>query len=349
MPSSSDVLGQAFRAGWRRVIAAPLLVAGIWLSLIVIAIPATMAVRAALRDQLGSSLIADRVAAGPDKAWWDEFLAQATGVGATVKPSIIGAAAPLSNISDLVDGKGTSWALAGTLAAGLAAWLFLSGGAIDRLARNRPLGTRVFFGACGVYFFRFLRLGLIVGLGYLLVGYALHGWLFDRFYPWITRETTAERVAFLWRVALYVVWLAPVTALNIVADYAKVRAVLEDRHSMVGALVASVRFVRRQPLRVVLLYLANTLVFGLLLSVYVLVARSGRGGDWHLLVALLLGQAWILGRISIKLAFLSTATALFERRLAHAEFASQPLPVWPDSPAAEAIENAARFGVRSGS
>ena len=38
-------------------------------------------------------------------------------------------------------------------------------------------------------------------------------------------------------------------------------------------------------------------------------------------------------------AALATALALVERRLAHAEYTAPPLPVWPDSPAAEAIEN----------
>jgi hypothetical protein len=30
---------------------------------------------------------------------------------------------------------------------------------------------------------------------------------------------------------------------------------------------------------------------------------------------------------------------LVERTLAHAEYTAPPLPVWPDSPAAEAIDN----------
>ena len=44
--------------------------------------------------------------------------------------------------------------------------------------------------------------------------------------------------------------------------------------------------------------------------------------------------------------FIATATALFQQHLAHAEYAAPPLPVWPDSPAAEAIENAAKYGIR---
>jgi hypothetical protein len=43
----------------------------------------------------------------------------------------------------------------------------------------------------------------------------------------------------------------------------------------------------------------------------------------------------------VRLAFLTSAMALLERTFAHAEYTAPPLPVWPDSPAAEAIENAA--------
>ena len=39
--------------------------------------------------------------------------------------------------------------------------LFLAGGVLDRLARDRALGAGAFFSACGVYFVRFLRLGVI--------------------------------------------------------------------------------------------------------------------------------------------------------------------------------------------
>ena len=68
-----------------------------------------------------------------------------------------------------------------------------------------------------------------------------HQIVFDYIYRWLTRDTSAERVAFFWRVVCYVVWLAPILIVNVIADYAKTRAVVEDRRSMIGALVASVK------------------------------------------------------------------------------------------------------------
>ncbi len=126
-----------------------------------------------------------------------------------------------------------------------------------------------------------------------------------------------------------------------VADYAKVRAVLEDRHSAIGAAVAATRFIRRHPIAVTVVYATNAAIAAAVLVVYAVLAPDGRGGDWRLLAALVVGAAYLLARLATRLAFLSSAMALVERRLAHAEYTAPPLPVWPDSPAAEAIENAA--------
>jgi hypothetical protein len=54
-------------------------------------------------------------------------------------------------------------------------------------------------------------------------------------------------------------------------------------------------------------------------------------------IGLLLGQAWVLARLVLKLQFLASQTALFQASLAHARFTAAPTPVWPESAAAEAI------------
>ncbi len=346
MASSSDLVGRAFGLGWRRVVAAPTVLVGVWLLMLLGALPAAWTMGTVIAQHVGSSLEAGQIIAAPNEAWWGEFLARARGAALTLQPDIIGAAAPLSNLSRFLDAPGVPRSLVATVALSLLVWLFLSGGIIDRYARGRRLGSRAFFGACGVFFFRFLRLGVLVGIGYWLLAGPYHSLLFTVAYPWLTRETSVERVAFAWRIALYLAWLAPVVLLNLTADYAKVRAVIEDRHSMLAALVAGWRFVRRHWGHVVSLYLANTLVLFVALAVYVLVAPGGRGGDWRLIAVLAIGQTWILSRIATKLAFIATSTALVQQHLAHAEYTAPPLPIWPDSPAAEAIENAAKYGTR---
>ena len=326
---------------------APRLVAGTWLATMLAAVPAALAVKHAIASQLGSSLTAGRIANGFDHGWWQEFLAQATGPAATLSPSIIGAAAPLSTWSKFLDEPDVPAVLVTAVVAGLLVWVFLTGGLVDRLARDRAVGTRAFFGACGVFFFRFLRLTALAGLAYWLLAMPFHGLLFDRVYPWLTRDTSVERTAFVWRVLVYMVWLAPVVAVNMLIDYAKVRAVVEDRRSMIGAIAAAARFLRRHGIAAMLLYAGNIVVLACALALYALFAPGARGGAWHALAAIAAGQAWIATRIAVRLAFLSTGTALVQQEMAHVEFTAPPLPIWPDSPAAEGIDNAARYGVRA--
>jgi len=334
--STLDVVAE----GWRRVVGFPLGLLALLLATAAATLPAAMAVYASIQDDLGDSLIASKVAAGIDLRWWQEFAGQG-GPGRSFYPTIIGGAAPVSTYSDLLDGMGPPMEAVGAIVPGLLLWMFLSGGLLDRYARRRRTGTRGFFGACGVFFFRFLRLGLLAAIAYAFLLGPFHWWLFDGLYPWITRETSVERTGFVWRVVVYAIWLVPVLLVNLIVDYAKVRAVVEDRHSVIGAMVAAGRFVLRHPASVAGVYGVNAVIAAVVLLVYILVAPGGRGGDWRLLAALAVGGAYLLARLAIRLAFLASAMTLVERSFAHAEYTAPPLPVWPDSPAAEAIENAA--------
>src|SRR5262249_53916720 len=146
-----------FRRGWLRVLFAPETILGVWLATSLAALPAAVSMHRALEAQLGSSMTASQVAAGFDYGWWEEFEAQARDVARTFSPIVIGAAAPIANWSSLMDGNGVPGPLLAYVAFALAVWLFLTGGLIDRFARGRRIGTRAFFGTCGLFFFRFLR------------------------------------------------------------------------------------------------------------------------------------------------------------------------------------------------
>lgn len=347
MASSFRSAAGAVAEGWRRVAGFPVGLLAVALATAAATLPAAMALRGAIEEHLGSSLTASSVASGVDLRWWQEF-SSVSRASESFMPRLIGGAAPVSTYSDLLDGHGPPPDVLGALALAQVTWLFLSGGLLDRYARRRRLGARGFFGACGVFFFRFLRLGLITGLAYAVLLGPIHGWWFDSVYPWVTRESTVERTAVAWRVVFYVLWLLPLLLVNLLADYAKVRAVVEDRHSAIGALLAAGRFIVRHPAAVAAVYLLNAVLAGVVLLIYILLAPGSHGGDWRLLAALAVGAAYLLARLAVRLAFLTSAMALFERSFAHADYASAPLPVWPDSPAAEAIDNAAVVAGRPG-
>jgi hypothetical protein len=216
-------------------------------------------------------------------------------------------------------------------------WMFLSGGILDRYARQRPTRTSGFFAACGVFFWRFLRLGLIAGVLYWALFTYLHRWLLDDVYNRLIVDVSAERVAFFWRFSLYAVFGAALLAVNIAMDYAKVRLVVEDRRSAVGALSAALGFLARHPGRALGVYALNGAIFLVVLAVWGLVAPGAGGAGVSMWLAFAATQAYLLARLAVKLQFMASQTALFQRSLAHAAYTAAPLPVWPESPAAETI------------
>ena len=331
---------RAFVDGIRRASAAPALLVGVYLVTLLAAVPLTLALHEAITAHLGSSAAADTAARGVNSAWWEEFGAQAEGIERTFTPSVIGFAAVLSNLSAFVDNTPIRGAIAGIVATYLVVWAFLVGGVLDRLARQRPVRSIGFFSACGVYFFRFIRLGVIAGLAYWVLLGPVHGWLFDGLYGTVTRDLTVERTAFFVRLALYALFGAPLLLVNLVFDYAKIRAVVEDRRSMIGALLAAVRVVRRHPGATVGLYLLNTGLFLVVLALYAQAAPGAGSTGPSMWMGLLIGQAYVLARLFTKLVFYASQTAFFQSQLAHAEYVAAPERVWPESPAAEAISGA---------
>lgn len=186
---------------------------------------------------------------------------------------------------------------------------FLLGGFLDRLARNRATGTFGFFGACGMFSFRFLRLGVIalpIYVGLLL---------------WLSPMLPSNR-----RASALVVGLL-VFLVHLLFDYARVRMIVEDRRSAIGALFASLRFVRRHAAAAIALAALNAAV---------------AAATWWLAATFAIGPSaalypYLLARALLRLVFAASLIALFQARLAHAGYTARPPARWPDSPAAEAI------------
>src|SRR6185295_6089167 len=107
--------------GWRRVCAAPAIVAGVFAVTLVAAAPLALTLRGALADHLGSSLAAGQAADGVNYDWWQEFSSQATGLGTTFTPTIIGFATTLDSFGGLLDRRTLitpiAWALGLCIAA----------------------------------------------------------------------------------------------------------------------------------------------------------------------------------------------------------------------------------------
>jgi hypothetical protein len=321
MPSSA-----ALKDGIGRVHSAPVVLACVFAVTLLTALPFAIIMREELRSHLGSSLAADQAARGVNYQWWTEFTAQAGTLGRTFDTTIIGFAAVLDNLSSLLDRERRSAPVMWLGAGYLLLWLFLAGGILDRYARGRPTRSYEFFAACGVYFVRFLRLAPMVALTYYVLFVYLHPFL-ENLYDGMTRDVTVERTAFLWRVVFYLVFGSVLLAVSLIFDYAKVRAVVEDRRSMVGAIAAGARFVRRHLSAVAVLWLMNGLLFLAVILLYALVAPGASSSGVGVWLGFAVSQLYLLARLWVRLVFFASETSLFQGRLAHAGYvANAPVP-----------------------
>ena len=316
----------ALRDGISRVNRAPVIVAAVFLVTLLSALPLSMMMRDALRAHLADSMVAEQVARGVNMQWWSEFTQHTGELGKTFQPTIIGFAAVLDNLSAFADGEARPSPVLWLGAAYLLLWLFLAGGILDRYARVRPTRSHEFFTACGVYFVRFLRLAPFIALAYYVLFAIVHPLLIDQAFAELTRDVTVERTAFFVRLALYGVFGVLLACVGIVFDYAKVRAVVEDRRSMIGAIGAGARFVRRNAAAVLTLYVLTGLLFVSLLLVYALVAPGAGSTGAGVWVGIGISQIYLLARLWLRLVFFASETALFQGRLAHAGYvASAPV------------------------
>jgi hypothetical protein len=306
MPTSPDhrdntVIG-AYLEGWRRVLRAP----AVWAGLLIAGLVSALAPAVVVRARLDTYMIpSGSIDVSGEALRLARTLSDALPL--LVDPSTVAVNALQSTPLDSTMAASLAWRL------GLV--IFLWGGVLDRLARARPVGSAAFFAACGVYLWRFLRLMVPLGLLY---------WAIDRA---LQPYAIAEFVALV--------------LLLIVADFAKVRAVVEDRRSMLGALLASARFVRRRPVAVLALALLNLGAIASVVALGQIQARVEMGLTLPLWITYLQSLVAALLWLWARLAFAASEIVLFQNSLAHAGYTAAPLPVWPDSPAAEAIENLA--------
>jgi hypothetical protein len=330
------VVGGSWRDGWRRVWHGPAIAAGVFALTMLLALPLALTMRGLIETHLGTSTAAASAADSVNYDWWQEFTSQAAGLGATFTPAIVGFAATLDNISSIVDGPVEIVPIAAAVAVYLLGWTFAAGAIVDRYARQRKTRAHGFFAAGGVNMFRLLRLAAIAGIAYWLLFRYVHASLFTKGYDEWVRHLDTERQAAALRAALYLVFGVLLLAVNIVVDYARIRIVVEDRRSVIGALLAALRFVVRNPASAGL-YAVNAGVFVLLIAVWSVVAPGAGGGGVSIWLTFLLAQAYVLARLLLKLHFLASQTALFQSRLAHAAYTAAPEARWPDSPAAETL------------
>ena len=301
---------RAFGEGMWAVVRAPILLAAVALATLLVAMPFGLVLGQRVQTSLANQ---PPLAAGGgeiDPDWWAEFRNHASGLEATFTPTVIGFAAPLDNLSAVLDGTARPIALAGPIALAVVLWAFLWGGLMDRFVRGRAAGPRGFLAAGWRHFSRFAIISLASGVVILVLYLTVHAVLFGPVYTWLAGRADSEPLAFLWRIGLYVIFGGLIAVVGLVADYARVSVVVSDGRSAREAIRLGATFVRRHFSTVLTLYVLTGTMFVAVLAAYGVLDIYGgsRVGGWR---AIVLGQAYILARLAIRLMVAASEVALF--------------------------------------
>lgn len=296
--------------GFRRARRTPALLLLLWtLTLAVAAVPAAL-MDDAIRAHLADSVEADTAADGVNWDWMQEFRSSGNQIGRTLRADVIGFAAVLDNASALADGAYRRIAVSAAAVFMLAVW-FSSPGVIDRLAAGTPIGAARFLERCGAAAGPMLRLGIVAAIAYATLLTSLRPWLFDTLFNALIRNTTVERNAFFIRFALYALFFLVVAFFNLLFDVARTRLVVERRRSALGAITASFHFIADHFNAVAGQYALNVAAFVSVVAIYAVVAPGAGRADWTMWVGFAVSQAYICGRILVRLSFLGgTVSAL---------------------------------------
>ena len=292
-----------WRNGFRRAWNAPALLLLSWmLTLAVAAIPAAF-LDESIRAHLANSVEADAAADGVNWDWMQEFRNSGNQIARTLRADVIGFAAVLDNASALADGTYRRIVVSAAAVFVVVVW-FSSPGFIERLAAGTPIGAAQFLGRCGAAAGPMFRLGLVAALAYATLLTSLHPWLFDKLFNALIRNTTVERNAFFIRFALYAAYFLIVAFFTLLFDLARARLVVERRRSALGAIIASFHFLVDHFAAIAGQYALNVLSFIIVVAIYAVVAPGAGRADWTMWMGFAVSQAYICGRILVRLSFL---------------------------------------------
>ena len=304
--------------------AARSLAGGLWTVLrapilVVVVVVMTMAAAAPFGAVLGVRL-QDALANQPpialgsgeiDADWWAEFRAHADGLAATFTPAVIGFAAPLDNLSAILDGTRRPLALAAPVALIAVMWAWLWGAILHRFNVGHGVSPREFLSAGFVHAPRFIAVSAVAAVTQLTLYLTLHAVLFGPVFSALVANTDSERTAFFIRVGLYVVFATPLVVVSLAADYTRIGLVATGPLRLRDPFGDGLGFIKRNLGSVLALYVLTGMIFVALLVVYGTgeIYAGSRVGGWR---GVVIGQAYIVARLVIRLTFAASEMHLFK-------------------------------------
>lgn len=300
-------------AGLRRAIAAPKLVALLWLVNTLAALPLAVVTTQALAEDIGASRFEHTLRQGFDTEWLAEYDVRATGIAALFSPLRTGAGAVYDNLDAWLSGElfhDQPALVALGIVYGLI-WILLQGGVLARLAapaQRFTLGH--FLGACGRYASRFAQIASMALLVYYAL-YRLAAWVFDKI-DGTYRDQGTEGELLTQSLVVGTLFVLTLHLVRMITDYAKISTVVHDTRWAPVALWRATRFVVARPGRTLGIYLSMGLISLAFLAVY---TRLAPGPHDSTVLAVVLGfalsQVFVAGRLLLRVATLDAELSTF--------------------------------------
>ncbi|RMF64507.1 MAG: hypothetical protein D6743_09235 [Calditrichaeota bacterium] len=301
---------ESFRQGFQKVNQARRFIFLIYATSLLLALVLGGSMMLTLQRSIGNSAAGERLLERFDPAWYQNFSSQAQGLARTFTPSVVGIGAVFNGLDAFLRGDVLKSAVAVTTVGllYLLLWTFFSGGLVSLYAAEGKQPS--FFQEAARFFPRFLVLGIMAGVLYVLLFKFLFGWM-SKAVEELTRETIDERVHFAYTVVKYVLFWSLVLSVNIVFDYSKIFTVLRDHRNALSAPLKALKIVFGRFGRTYGLYLTLGATWVVLMLLYWLVVPGAGQSRWlTIAAAFLLGQLYVLGRIWMRGWFYASQTVL---------------------------------------
>jgi hypothetical protein len=190
--------------------------------------------------------------------------------------------------------------------------LFVTGGILETYRQDRKLSISEFFGASGLFFWRFVRLMLLSMIPFAIAGMIYQG--LSKAADHIGERAIADQVGiFLFWLAVFV-FLVMALKIRLWFDVAQVRAVAQSERRMWRNLWRSLRILWGEPWRLFWIYFRIALVSWIILALC-LVIWSKLGPSSMFLTFIVL-EAIVFSQLATRLWQLASTTAWYKN---HAE------------------------------
>lgn len=286
---------------------APRLVFVTYAATIAVALPLTAAIAREIVPTVTVTALAEPDARLIPSDAWAEMGSHASGLASTFTPAILGLAAPLDNMSRVLDGGLPPPAVLGAVATYGAVWLLLWGGVIDAFARGWQGWTR-FALASGRLVVPLFVIAVVGLAAYAVVLLVISPRLIVPLANALASKMAPVAGAIV-RMGAYVVVAVLLLATSTWIDYGRVQLVAGGARR---PLAAGLRFVRNHPAQVFIVCALNAALLAAVLGGYGAFELSSRGVPraWTAIAA---GQLFVLARLAARLVATAAQVRLFQR------------------------------------